>query len=152
MYCVIKCLKSTRVLKGKFTSSAFHSCKKKRQRREFSSPVRTDDRTAIHFTSSSSISTVQRVVRLWAQFGVSSELASCLSKPYGKQYQHGGRANSRCACSYPRTVETRILPGKRECSTLHCSTLLGRCCTLKTPGYRFLWNRSNCTASYPRTP
>jgi hypothetical protein len=29
MYCVIKCVKSTRVLKGKFASSVFHSCKEK---------------------------------------------------------------------------------------------------------------------------
>jgi hypothetical protein len=29
MYCVIKCVKSTRVLKAKFSSSVFHSCKEK---------------------------------------------------------------------------------------------------------------------------
>jgi hypothetical protein len=29
MYCVIKCVKSTRVLKGKFASPVFHSCKEK---------------------------------------------------------------------------------------------------------------------------
>jgi hypothetical protein len=29
MYCVTKCVKSTRVLKGKFASSVFHSCKEK---------------------------------------------------------------------------------------------------------------------------
>jgi ubiquitin C-terminal hydrolase len=29
MYCVIKCVKSTHVLKGKFESSVFHSCKAK---------------------------------------------------------------------------------------------------------------------------
>jgi hypothetical protein len=29
MYCVIKCVKSTRVLKGKFASSVFHGCKEK---------------------------------------------------------------------------------------------------------------------------
>jgi hypothetical protein len=29
MYCIIKCVKSTRVLKGKFASPVFHSCKEK---------------------------------------------------------------------------------------------------------------------------
>jgi hypothetical protein len=32
MYCVIKCVKTKRVLKGKFSSSVFHSCNAKMQK------------------------------------------------------------------------------------------------------------------------
>jgi hypothetical protein len=40
MYCVIKCVKNKRVLKGNFASSVFHSCTQKRQKRKFASLVR----------------------------------------------------------------------------------------------------------------
>ena len=47
------------------------------------------------------------------KLGVNSMPASCLSTPYGKQYQHGGCANSRGACSCPRRAETGILLGRK---------------------------------------
>jgi hypothetical protein len=36
MYCVIKCVKTKRVLKGRFASSVFHSCNAKTQRMQIS--------------------------------------------------------------------------------------------------------------------
>ena len=98
--------------------------------------------TTIHFDSTTCRTTVTK-------FGVNSMPASWLSTPYGKQFQHGGRANSRGACSCPRTTETGILP-RRKTWRLVAAPLLGWCCTPMMPGYGFLWNWSNYTASYLR--
>jgi len=58
----------------------------------------TPHHITIHFDGSTCPTIVTKL-------GVNSVPASCLSTPYGKQYQHGGRANSRGACSCPRTTE-----------------------------------------------